>query len=154
MRRRVAETVMSLPARVSKMNNHSSASTSHGLTTIHSAHSFAETVARLRSALPTHPIKIFITIDQQAEAAAVGLTMPPTVLIIFGNPQAGTPLMVARPLSAIDLPLKVLISEPTPGEVLVTFNTAQYLADRHGVPHDLVAKLAPADRLIANALGG
>jgi len=135
------------------MDDHSPASTPHGLTTIRSTHSFAETVARLRSALQAHRIKIFTTIDQQAEAAAVGLTMPPTVPIIFGNPQAGTPLMVARPLSAIDLPLKVLISEPSPGEVLVTFNTAQYLADRHGVPHDLVAKLAPADRLIANALG-
>jgi uncharacterized protein (DUF302 family) len=135
------------------MTNHSPASTSHGLTTIHSAHSFAETVARLRSALQTHRIKIFTTIDQQAEAAAVGVTMPPAVLIIFGNPQAGTPLIVARPLSAIDLPLKVLISEPSPGEVLVTFNTAQYLADRHGVPHDLVTKVAPAERLIADALG-
>ena len=129
-------------------------SASSGLTTIRSAHSFSETVARLRAAFEAHRIKIFTSIDQQAEAAAVGLTMPPTVLVIFGSPQAGTPLMLARPLSAIDLPLKVLVSEPTPGEVLVSSNTAQYLAERHGLPRDLLANIAPAERLIANAVAG
>jgi uncharacterized protein (DUF302 family) len=68
----------------------------------------------LLSAFADHGIKVFATIDQQAEAAAAGLTMPPTTLIIFGNPKAGTPLMLAQPRSGLDLPLKVLVSESVP----------------------------------------
>jgi uncharacterized protein (DUF302 family) len=136
------------------MKVNDSTSSPPGLVTIRSPHSFSETVARLQSAFQTHGIKVFATIDQQAEAAAAGMTMHPTVLIIFGNPKAGTSLMATRPLSAIDLPLKVLVSEATAGEVFVAFNTAQYLAERHSLPKDLVGNIAPAERLIKTAVAG
>jgi uncharacterized protein (DUF302 family) len=121
-----------------------------GVHTIESAHSFAETVARISRALESHGIKIFATIDQKAEAAAVGLGMPPVTLILFGNPKAGTPLMVAQPVSGLDLPLKVLVWES--GGVFVAFNTAAYLIARHHLPAALSANIAPAEKLIASAI--
>ncbi|MDR3455360.1 MAG: DUF302 domain-containing protein [Rhodoferax sp.] len=124
-----------------------------GVVSIKSAHTFADTLERLRATFELHGIKMFATIDHQAEAAAVGLTMPPTVLLIFGNARAGTPLMLAQPLAALDLPLKALVSEAVPGTVVVSFNTPQYLVERHALPHELVANLSPAGRLITQALG-
>lgn len=109
---------------------------------------FPDTVRRLRSAFADHGIKIFVEIDQQAEAAAVGLKMPPTTLILFGSPKAGTPLMLARPQSGIDLPLKVLVCESQAGQVSVAFNAAAYIIDRHSLPPELVSNLTPAERLI------
>jgi uncharacterized protein (DUF302 family) len=126
--------------------------TAPGIVTLRSLHSFNETVQRLLSTFSSHQIKVFATIDQQAEALAVGMTMPPTTLIIFGNPKAGTPLMLAQPLSAIDLPLKVLVSESTPGEVMVSFNDPQYLLARHSLAAEFLQKLAPASHLIESAL--
>ena len=124
----------------------------HGIVSLRSAHPFADTVRLLLAAFADHGIKVFATIDQQAEALAVGLTMPPTTLILFGNPKAGTPLMLAQPLSGIDLPLKVLVTEPVPGEVMLSFNTAAYLIERHALPAELVNNLAPAERLIASVV--
>ena len=129
-----------------------STSSSRGIVTLASAYPFAETVRRLLSAFADHGIKVFIAIDQQAEALAVGLSMPPTTLIVFGNPKAGTPLMLAQPQSGLDLPLKVLISEAVPGQVSVSVNAAAYVIDRHALPPQLESNLAPAERLIANAL--
>jgi uncharacterized protein (DUF302 family) len=123
-----------------------------GVVTIASPYSFADTVHRLVSAFGDHGIKVFAAIDQQAEASAVGLNLPPTTLILFGNPRAGTPLMLARPQSGVDLPLKVLISEPSPGHVSVTLNSALYIIDRHSLPSALESNLAPAERLIAKVL--
>ena len=91
-------------------------------------------------------------IDQQTEARTVGLDMPPMVLILFGNPKAGTPLMVARPLSGLDLPLKVLVSEASDGEVLVSFNSTQYILKRHALPDRLGSNIEPAARLVEAAL--
>ncbi|MGO9443626.1 MAG: DUF302 domain-containing protein, partial [Thiobacillaceae bacterium] len=88
---------------------------SRGVLSISSPYAFADTVSRLLSAFATHGIKVFDVINQQAEALAAGLAMPPTTLIVFGNPKAGTPLMLARPQSGIDLPLKLLVSESIPG---------------------------------------
>jgi len=127
--------------------------TTPGVVSIKSAHTFAETLERLRATFKAHGIKVFTTIDHGAEAAAVGLVMPPTVLLIFGNAKAGTPLMLAHPLAALDLPLKALVSEAVPGIVTVSFNTPQYLVERHALPHELVANLSPAGRLITQALG-
>ena len=124
----------------------------HGVTTLASAHSFAETVQRLLAAFSDRGIKVFATIDQQAEARAAGLAMPPTTLILFGNPKAGTPLMLARPESGLDLPLKVLVSEAEPGHVSVSFNTAAYIVERHKLPPQLAANLAPAEQLVAGAV--
>ena len=127
--------------------------TTPGVVSIRSAHTVAETLERLRATFKAHGLKVFATIDHGAEAVAVGLAMPPTVLLIFGNAKAGTPLMLAHPLAALDLPLKALVSEAAPGIVMVSFNTPQYLVERHALPHELVANLSPAGRLITQALG-
>lgn len=131
-------------------------SPSPGIVSILSPYPFGETVQRLLSAFAAHGLTGFATIDQAAAAAGVGLTMPPTMLIVFGNPKAGTPLLLAQPLSGIDLPLKVLVAESTPGEIRVSFNTAMYTAmyiiERHSLPSGLAENLAPAERLIAGAI--
>jgi len=129
-----------------------SPSSDRGIVSLKSPYPFGDTVRRLLSAFAEHGIKVFATIDQMAEARAVGLTMPPTTLIIFGNPKAGTPLMLAQPLSGIDLPLKALVSESTSGQVMVSFNTATYIIERHSLPVDLLSNLVPAERLIAGAI--
>ena len=90
---------------------------SHDIVQRTSPYAFADTVGRLLAAFDEKGITVFATIDQQAEARAVGLSMPPTTLIVFGNPRAGTPLMLANPQAGLDLPLKVLVCEPAPGRV-------------------------------------
>lgn len=129
-----------------------SSTNDRGIVTIKSRRSFPQTVERLKSVFESHGIKVFDVIDQQAEARAAGLDMPPMVLILFGNPKAGTPLMLARPLSGLDLPLKVLVSEANAGEVLVSFNSTQYILKRHSLPDQLGANIEPAARLIEAAL--
>jgi uncharacterized protein (DUF302 family) len=123
-----------------------------GIVSISSQYSFEDTVQRLHSSFLTHGIKVFATIDQRAEAAAVGLTMPPTTLVIFGNPTAGTPLMMARPLCGIDLPLKVLVMEAKPGTVIVSYNASTYILERHSLAVAFLGNLVPAERLIADAV--
>jgi uncharacterized protein (DUF302 family) len=123
-----------------------------GISTLESPHPFACTVERLMSAFVAQRIKVFAVIDQQAEAAAAGIEMWPATLIIFGNPKAGTPLMLARPASGIDLPLKAFVAEAVPGKVSVVLNTAEYVIERHSLPSALAANLAPAERVVANAL--
>jgi uncharacterized protein (DUF302 family) len=120
--------------------------------TLESPHSFAGTVERLLSEFLAHGITVFAIIDQQAEAAAAGIEMWPATLVIFGNPAAGTALMLARPSAGIDLPLKAFVSETVPGHVLVRVNTADYVVERHALPSRLAANLAPVERLVANAL--
>lgn len=126
---------------------------SNGVDRFTSPFSFRETVQRILDALSEHGIKIFATWDQQAEARAVGLDMPPATLIVFGNPKAGTPLMLAQAESALDLPLKVLVLE-SDGQVSVCSNTPEYLIRRHGLPEQLSANLAPAVGLIERVLRG
>ena len=99
---------------------------SNGVTRLISPFPFQETVQRLLAELSEHGIKVFATWDQQAEARAAGLAMPPATLIVFGNPKAGTPLMLAKPESALDLPLKLLVLESA-GQVSVCFNTPDYV---------------------------
>ncbi len=91
---------------------------------------------------------MFATIDQQAEAAAVGLAMPPTTLTVFGSPKSGTPLMLARPDSGIDLPLKVLVLGHEDGRASVVFNTTEYLVERLAFSPNAIAGIAPAIALI------
>jgi uncharacterized protein (DUF302 family) len=124
---------------------------SNGVARFTSPFSFQETVQRLLAALSEHGIKVFATWDQQAEASAVGLAMPPTTLIVFGSPKAGTLLMLAQPESALDLPLKVLVFEAA-GQVSVCFNTPDYIIQRHALPAHLSANLAPAFALIEHTL--
>ncbi len=130
----------------------SSSSNDSGIVTIMSPLSFSQIVKRLKTAFQSYGIKVFVVIDQQVEARTEGLDMPPIVLILFGNPKAGTPLMLAQPLSGLDLPLKALVSEAKAGEVLVSFNSKQYILKRHALPDQLRSNIAPAERLIAAAL--
>jgi uncharacterized protein (DUF302 family) len=123
-----------------------------GVLTLESPHPFARTIERLLSEFQAHGVKVFAVIDQQAEAAGAGIEMWPATLIVFGNPKAGTPLMLARPASGVDLPLKAFISEAEPGKVLVYLNAADYVIERHSLPAQFSANLANAERLVRNAL--
>jgi uncharacterized protein (DUF302 family) len=126
----------------------------HGIVSLTSPYAFADTVQRLLAAFAEKGIKVFATIDQQAEARAVGLSMPPTTLIVFGNPKAGTPIMLANPEAGIDLPLKVLVYESTAGEVNVVFVAAAEIVRRHGLASELLVNLVPVEWLISSVLGG
>jgi uncharacterized protein (DUF302 family) len=109
---------------------------------LRSPYSFANTLQRLESAITTKGIAIFARIDHSGEAAKVGLAMPPTELLIFGSPKSGTPLMVASPSVAIDLPLKALVSQDTEGAVWLSYNSPEYLQQRHDIPEALVKNIA------------
>jgi uncharacterized protein (DUF302 family) len=107
---------------------------------------------RLESVLAERGVKVFAVVDHSGEAEKVGMKMRPTKVVIFGNPKAGTPLMVAAPTLAIDLPLKALVSEDEKGKVWVSYNSPEYLQQRHGVPEDLVKNIAVAGALVAKAV--
>jgi uncharacterized protein (DUF302 family) len=126
----------------------------NGVVSLRSGHAYADTVRLLLAAFADKGIKVFAAIDQQAEAAAVGLAMRPMTLIVFGNPRGGTPLMLAQPLCGLDLPLKVLVTEAEVGEVRVSFNAAAYIIKRHSLPAELLGNLLPAERLIAEVVAG
>ena len=116
------------------------------ITTKISPRSVTETVSRLTDILGAKGLKVFAVIDQSAEASQVGLQLRETTLVLFGNPAAGTPVMVAAPLSALDLPLKVLIWDDA-GQTKVTYYGPAALAARYGLNADLTAKLAAIDPL-------
>ena len=124
----------------------------NGLVQIVSRYSVDESVRRLQAALSEKGLQIFATVDHSGEAEKVGLSMRPTKLLIFGNPKGGTPLMVAAPSLAIDLPLKALVAEDAAGKVSVTYNSPEYLQQRHGVPAELIKNLAGAGAVIAKAV--
>ncbi len=123
-----------------------------GLIQVISRFSVDETVSRLETAFAEKGLKIFALIDHSGEAEKVGLKMLPTKVLIFGRPKDGTPLMVAAPSLAIDLPLKALVAENSAGQVTVTYNDPQYLKERHGVPEELIKNLAGAGMVIAKAV--
>src|SRR5579862_7052423 len=124
----------------------------NGLVQIPSRYSVDESVKRLQGALSEKGLQIFAMVDHSGEAEKAGLTMRPTKLLIFGNPKGGTPLMVAAPSLAIDLPLKALVAEDASGKVSVTYNSPEYLQQRHGVPAELIENLAGAGALITKAV--
>jgi len=124
----------------------------NGLVSIGSHSSVEETVRRLQAAFAAKGLQVFAVVDHSGEAEKVGLKMRPTKVVIFGSPKAGTPLMVAAPTLAIDLPLKVLIAEDAEGKVSVTYNSPEYLQHRHGVPAELMKNLAGAGTVIAKAV--
>ena len=123
-----------------------------GLIRVSSRHGFDETVGLLQKAFAEKSLQVFAVVDHSGEAAKVGLTMRPTKVLIFGSPKAGTPLMVAAPSLAIDLPLKALVAEEENGKVSVTFNDPEYLRERHGFPAELTKNLAGASALITKAV--
>ena len=120
---------------------------SQGIVTSQSRYSFAETVEKLEALLKEKGIKLFTIIDHSGEAASAGLSMPPTKVLIFGNPKGGTPLMLAAPSTAIDLPLKILVAEDAQGKVWISWNDPAYLQQRHGFPKELIANIAAAGML-------
>ena len=122
-----------------------------GLKTCVSRHSVDETVNRLQSLLKDKGIKLFCLVDHSGEAIAAGLQMRPTKLLIFGNPKAGTPLMLAAPSIAIDLPLKILIAEQPNDEVLLSWNDAAWLQQRHGFPVGMELVIAAVEMLAKKA---
>ena len=115
--------------------------------------SFTEVWERLETAVAARQLIVFARIDFAADASAVGLHMPPTRALLFGNPRAGTPVMVAAPTAALDLPLRILVWEKPGDAVFVGYNSPEYLAARHGVPASLVANLQPVAALAAAAAG-
>lgn len=119
----------------------------NGLITVPSKHSVDETARRLQRALEARGVKIFAAIDHSGEAEKAGLRMPNTKLIIFGNPKSGTPLMIAAPGIAIDLPLKILVWEDAEAKVWVSYNSPEFLRTRHNLPSGLVQVLEAVARL-------
>jgi uncharacterized protein (DUF302 family) len=124
---------------------------SSGIISKPSNHSVDQTVGNVRSLLLDRGVTLFAFIDHSGEAERVGVRMRPTKLLIFGSPKAGTPLMLAAPSSAIDLPLKILVWEDVDGKVWVTYNSATYLQERHGLPEELLQNIAVVETLAAQA---
>jgi uncharacterized protein (DUF302 family) len=123
----------------------------NGIVNLASHHCVHETVERLKSILHAKGVTLFAIIDHSGEAEKAGIKMPPTKLLIFGNPTAGTPLMLAAPRSAIDLPLKILVWEDATGNVWISYNSPSYLAKRHGLPPELISNIAAIEGLAAQA---
>jgi uncharacterized protein (DUF302 family) len=124
-----------------------------GIITIPSNHSVDETVSRIQKALAAKGVNLFAVVDHSGEAKKAGLHMPETRLLIFGDPKAGTPLMVAVPGIAIDLPLKLLVAEDAEGKVWISYNAPVYLQARHHLPEELFRALSATgvDLLAAKA---
>jgi uncharacterized protein (DUF302 family) len=124
----------------------------NGLLQVVSRYPVDETVRRIESLLGQKGLQVFAVIDHSGEAQKVGLKMRPTKVVIFGSPKGGTPLMVAAPTLAIDLPLKALVAEDESGKVWVSYNTPEYLRQRHGVPEDLINNIAGVGAMVAKAV--
>jgi uncharacterized protein (DUF302 family) len=120
----------------------------NGMVHIASQFSAPETVARIESAIRSKGITVFTRIDHSGEAAKAGLRMHFAQLLVFGSPKAGTPLMVAAPTLALDLPLKALVWEDADGKVWVTYNSPEYLQQRHNIPKELLPNIAGAGTLL------
>jgi uncharacterized protein (DUF302 family) len=122
-----------------------------GLVTLKSAHSVEETVAGIRAVLQAKQIREFALIDHSAEAEKAGLLMPKTQVVIFGNPKGGTPLMLAAPSVAIDLPLKLLVREDAEGQVWISYWSAQALLERHGLADSFAGNIAVIEAIARQA---
>jgi len=125
--------------------------TNKGIIDKPSNHSVHQTVEKLKNILQAKGVALFALVDHSGEAENVGMKMRPTKLLIFGNPKAGTPLMLSAPSIAIDLPLKILIWEDAQGKVWVSYNSPSYLQERHGLPPALLQNIAVVETLAAEA---
>jgi uncharacterized protein (DUF302 family) len=123
-----------------------------GLMRVASGRTVDGTVQRFEDILAERGLKLFVLIDHSGEAARVGMKMRPTKVLIFGSPKKGTPVMVAAPSVAIDLPLKVLVAEDENGKVWVSYNSPEFLQQRHGIPEGLVKNIAGVGALVAKAV--
>ena len=119
----------------------------NGIVTIAAHQNVDQTVAKLEKILEAKGVKMFSIVDHNGEAEKAGLEMLPTKLLIFGNPKAGTPLMIASPSAALDLPLKVLVAEDAEGKVWISYNSSAYLQERHLLPPDLMKNIAVIEGL-------
>lgn len=117
-----------------------------------SPHSYLQTVDKLTAAIEGGGLSVVARIDHAAGAAAVGLSMPPTLVMLYGNPRGGTPIMLARPTAALDLPLRVLVREDGAGNTWVAFHPIVALLARAGAPSSITSRLEPSQRLLVNAL--
>ena len=127
---------------------------SAGIVTKASRFSVSDTLNRLENVIRTKDLAVFTIIDHSGEAEKVGLKMQEAKLVIFGSPKAGTPLMVASPLLALDLPLKALVWKDNKGRVWVSYNSVSYLANRFNIPSNLTVNIAGIDAVIDTALSG
>lgn len=128
-----------------------SSNPNNGIIQIPGNHSVDDTVEKLRTILQSKSVTLFAVVDHSGEAARAGMTMPNTKLLIFGSPKAGTPVMLAAPSVAIDLPLKILVAEDAAGKVWISYNSVQFLAERHGIPPELMKNLAVIESLATAA---
>jgi uncharacterized protein (DUF302 family) len=125
-----------------------------GIERVESGVGFDETVEHFEKVLSARGMTVFTKIDFTSDARKAGLEMPRMLLVIFGNPKGGTPIMVAAPSSALDLPLKVLISQEADGKVSLSYNTPEYLARRHDIPAELVKNIAGIRGVVSDVAGG
>ena len=125
--------------------------TDNGIVNKPSSHSVDQTVEKLKSILQAKGVTLFALIDHSGEAEKVGMKMMPTKLLVFGNPKAGTPLMLAVPSAAIDLPLKLLVWEDGQSKVWISYNSPQYLQQRHGFANELLQNIAVVENLATAA---
>ena len=125
---------------------------SEGIISRPSKYSVPETLHRLETLLTAKGIKVFALIDHSGEAEKAGLNMPPTQLLIFGNPKGGTPVMLAAPTAAIDLPLKALAWQDADGQVWLSYNDPEYIAKRFGLSADVIKPLTGMGAVIEQAL--
>jgi uncharacterized protein (DUF302 family) len=123
-----------------------------GLTTRPSTYSVEETIAKIEATAKERGATVFAKIDHAAEAKKAGLQMPPTVLLIVGNPKAGTPMMLEKPSVAIDLPLKILVAQGADGKTVVTLNDAAFVRSRHGLSEDVAKPLGGMGGVVEAAL--
>ncbi len=121
----------------------------NGIVDIRSNHSVDATVEKLKSILEAKSVTLFALVDHSGEAAKVEMAMRPTKLLIFGSPKAGTPLMLAAPCVAIDLPLKILVWEDESGQAWVSYNAPEFLRDRHNLPAELMTNIGVVETLAA-----
>ena len=124
----------------------------NGLITRPSPYTVPETLDRLEAILRARNVKVFTRVDHSDEAEKTGLHMPPTQLLIFGNPKGGTPVMLANPLSAIDLPLKALAWQDAEGKVWLSWNDPQYLKSRYSLPDDVLGPITAATTLVQQVI--
>lgn len=125
----------------------------NGMVILASKHTVAETVEKLKALLAAKGVSLFAVVDHSGEAAKAGLAMPDTKLLLFGSPRAGTPLMLAAPSTAIDLPLKILVAEDAEGRVTISYNDPAYLQQRHGFPQELLQNIAVITAIAQNIAG-
>ncbi|MFZ0038701.1 MAG: DUF302 domain-containing protein [Candidatus Acidiferrales bacterium] len=124
----------------------------NGMVHLSSLYSVPDTLKRLESLLQAKNLTVFARVDHSGEAEKVGLTMRPTQLIIFGSPKGGTPMMAASPTLAIDLPLKALAWEDADGKVWLSYNSPDYLKNRHQIPDDLIKNIAGVGAILEQAV--